>query len=110
MKKPVLEWMDDGDEFDWECMTDCFTDILTKFNPKGGWHAEVEGFGWRGISGHKDFRATTGAQFLQNILPHTECRFNIFKEKNAIKLQNYHHDSPVGNEWYTITKNNRQEA
>lgn len=89
--------------WEWECLTDDLTDKLKAINPDGHWHAEVENFGWRRLSGYSDFRAEDGKTFLQEILPNTDCTFRIFLDAgNTFKIQNFHHDSPTGNEWYTI--------
>jgi hypothetical protein len=75
---------------------------LQAINPDGHWHADVEKFGWRNLNGYKDFEADDGKTFLANILPKTDCTFNVFLEQNIIRIQNFHHDSPTGNEWYTV--------
>lgn len=89
-------------EFEWESLTDCLTETLQAMNPDGHWHADVEKFGWRNLNGYKDFEADDGKTFLANILPKTDCTFNVFLEQNIIRIQNFHHDSPTGNEWYTV--------
>lgn len=69
----------------------------------GYWHAEVKNFGWRGTSGQKVFQAKDGKELLQKTLPDTDNHFKIFNDgKRGFKIQNYHHDSPMGNEWYYI--------
>ena len=90
-------------EWEWESLLQDLTDKLNEINPDGNWHAEVENFGWRCLSGYSDFRADEGKSFLDKILPNTDCTFRVFLEAdNVIKIQNFHHDSPVGNEWHTI--------
>lgn len=90
-------------DWEWESLLQVLTDKLHDINPRGYWHAEVENFGWRRLSGYSDFRADDGKTFLQEILPNTDCTFKIFLEAgNTVKIQNFHHDSPTGNEWYTI--------
>ena len=70
------------------------------------WYAEVANFGWRSQNGSKVFKASNGTELLSEVLPNTDCTFYIHRSKdkrsNVIKIQNFHHDSPVGNEWYTI--------
>ena len=89
---------------EWECLTHALTDKLNEINPDGNWHAEAKNFGWLKLSGDKDFNAESGKTFLFEILPKTDCTFRIYTdEKDTIKIQNFHHDSPVGNEWYRIT-------
>jgi hypothetical protein len=72
-------------------------------NPGGKWHAEVKNFGWRKQSGYSDFTATDGSTFLGKILPNTDCDFTIYEYgTDGIALNNMHHDSPTGDEWYYI--------
>jgi hypothetical protein len=93
----------------WSSLTECLTETMKEVNksrfPGASmyWTATVKNFGWRGQSGYKEpFIADTGEQLLQEILPKTDCTFKIFREGNELKIQNYHHDSPCGNEWYEI--------
>ncbi|WP_404360409.1 hypothetical protein [Methylotuvimicrobium sp. KM1] len=89
-------------DFEWESLTDCLSETLQAINPDGYWHAEVEKFGWRKLNGYADFQAGNGKTFLENILPQTDCTFKVFLEQDTIRIQNAHHDSPTGNEWYTV--------
>jgi hypothetical protein len=88
--------------FEWQWLTDTLTETLNAVNPDGYWQTEVTGFGWRGQEGYKDFEAYNGSDFLKNILPETDCRFKLFLDKSIIRIRNFYHDSPTGNEWYTI--------
>jgi hypothetical protein len=58
------------------------------------------------LNGHKDFNADTGEALLRAILPNTDNKFKITQEtagdKKYLKLRNWHHDSPVGDEYYEI--------
>lgn len=109
----------DADFFslEWEFFLDGLQELLNRVNPnKHGWFVQVKNFGWRERSGHKYFRAETAAEFLNNILPETDCTFNIFLEarspelmkvwpkenQHEIRIQNFHHDSPYGKEWYYV--------
>ncbi len=89
-------------KFEWESLTNTLTETLNAVNPDGYWQAKVTGFGWRGQEGYKDFEADTGSNFLKNILLETDCSFKLFMDKSIIRIQNFHHDSPTGNEWHTI--------
>ena len=92
-------------QWEWESLTDCLTDLMKELNSTGRWRVTVENFGWQGKSGYKICDAETGRQLLEAILPQTDCTFNLFKEEDGtIKIRNWHHDSPVGNEWYTIER------
>ena len=89
--------------FAWDDLTECLTETLKDINPDGYWHAEVENFGWRNQNGYADFEATDGRTLLSNILPNTDCTFKVFLDPdNTLRIQNFHHDAPTGNEWYTL--------
>ena len=95
------------DEYEIQDMYDNFceelTEVLTEVNPDNkDWYCKAENFGWRKISGEKTFMALTGKAFLSEILPETECTFKIYEENGKIKVNNRHHDSPYGDEWYYI--------
>lgn len=106
IRKEVLE---DSDVFEraYEDLTEYLTEVMqdmTKRNYyKDRWKATVNNFGWLKQNGFKTFKAENGKELLEAILPETDCTFKIFKDgRNGIKIQNYHHDSPMGNEWYYI--------
>jgi len=86
----------------WEDCKEHLTEIIQKKNPGGYWRAEVVNFGWMEQDGYNVFSATTAAEFLRQILPRTDCTFHIFNYGRGLAIQNYHHDSPSGNEWYYI--------
>lgn len=103
--RKLLSWGDTEELFvdeEWQDLIDDLTAIMNKKNPDGYWYAEVSNFGWRGEKGSKFFHAEIGEYFLQKILPKTDCHFNIHNFGNGFAIQNYHHDSPVGNEWYYV--------
>lgn len=94
---------EDFGEIDWDVMTRELTDEMKKKNPGMEWEANVENFGWRGVGGFKPkFRAENGEDLLLKVLPKTGCSFHIFKYKDGFKIENAHHDKPVGGEWYKI--------
>lgn len=66
---------------------------------------EVKNFGWQSRSGYKYVKVMNGKDLIRSILPDTPCTYRFFKVKHGKKLamQNFHHDSPMGNEWYVIT-------
>ena len=112
--RPYLSWgFNDEDDSDpegaWDMLTEDLSELLDKINPDGYWNATVENFGWRNQSGHKFFRADNSEEFLQKLLPRTDNHFKIFKRGNVLRIQNYHHDSPTGNEWYTVKKATQKE-
>jgi hypothetical protein len=67
------------------------------------WEARVENFGWANRSGTKEFNADTGASLISSVLPDTACNFKIYEYgDDGIAIDNAHHDSPTGGEWYYI--------
>ena len=92
----------------WEDLTEILTEWM---GDDEYWHCEVENYGWDNRCGWRDFRATDGATLLREMLPDTECTFKIWKddEKRQLRVQNFHHDSPVGNEWYTLTPKDEED-
>jgi len=100
----LMEWDgSDDDPMAWDDFMMELDTLLDDRNPSRKWFAKVKGFGWRNLDGHKRFEAKDANDFLNEILPKTECHFKIFEYgKDGIAIQNYHHDSPVGNEWYYV--------
>jgi len=78
------------------------TEILHRKNKAGYWRAEVSNFGWQGKSGSAVFEITNGAELIQQVLPKTDCTFKVYNYGKGIAIQNWHHDSPMGNEWYYL--------
>lgn len=89
-------------EWQWEALCDCLTELMAR-NPHGGWKAEVNNFGWRSLNGSKLFHADTGKDLLGEVLPKCDCTFKVFRYGRGLAINNAHHDSPTGNEWYYIT-------
>jgi hypothetical protein len=113
----LLSWgfneTDDGaDEFEWDCLCDELTEVMQKINKGGKWFCTVENFGWQSRSGYKTFVAEKGLNLLSQILPSTDCHFRIFMEGKGFgryfKIQNFHHDSPTGAEWYVVRRWNAE--
>lgn len=100
--KCLIQYMDDKCDFD-DFLYELDT-LLQKKNPNGYWYAEVKNFGWLNQSGHRYLKATDGKTFLRQILPDTDCHFKVYAYPNGLAIQNYHHDSPTGNEWYYVVK------
>jgi len=98
----------------WEFFCDDLTYTMKEITKRNAypdrWKASVEGFGWRNLDGAKTFEAETAAELLREILPKTDCTFKIFRERNRLKIQNWHHDSPMGNEWYYIQPMTKKEV
>jgi hypothetical protein len=105
--KKLLIWDDlETDEIntseEWDVLITELTVIIQKKNPSGNWHAEVKNFGWQALNGYQDFNTVDGREFLRKILPKTDCKFNVFNYGRGLAIQNFHHDSPTGKEWYYI--------
>lgn len=90
-------------DMEWESLCDCLTELMNRINPDGSeWRVDVRDFGWQKQNGHKVFSADDGQNFLWAILPRTECTFKIYDRQDHIAIDNAHHDSPMGGEWYYI--------
>jgi hypothetical protein len=86
----------------WADLKDALTEILQQKNRAVYWQARVRNFGWRSLDGSKYLQADRGLEFLREILPNADCHFRIFDYGRGLAIQNFHHDSPVGNEWYYV--------
>jgi hypothetical protein len=89
---------------EYDDLCDYLTETLKRLSPDGYFKVEMKNFGWQARSGYKYLQATTGKELLEKILPKTDCTFKIFKVKHGkmLAIQNFHHDSPVGAEWYVV--------
>jgi len=77
--------------------------IEQKFSKNNYWvFARVKNFGWNNSDGQKVCQLQNGIDVINKILPQTDCTFKIFNFGKGIAIQNWHHDSPIGNEWYYI--------
>jgi len=112
MDKAIMEWDtsemgEDDVDWMWDDFVENLTYVMKKKNYrnyyKDKWMADVRGFGWRCLDGYKRVTAETGKELLREILPKCDCTFKIFDDgRTGLKIQNFHHDSPTGNEWYYI--------
>jgi len=94
-------------QFEWDCLCDELTEIMSRINPDGRWYCEVSNFGWRHLDGHCRFKAESGRVFLQAVLPKTDCTFKLYDRGSHIVVDNAHHDAPCGGETYTIEPDKR---
>ena len=102
--EPILEFDScEADEFTMDDLLDELTIVIEKLNPDGFWSGQVKNFGWMNQHGTNHFMALSGIELLSSILPKTDCTFKIFQEEGVLKIQNWHHDSLTGNEWYVLT-------
>ncbi len=98
-------------EDEWESLCEYLTEVMVKKNKHlPYWKADVNGFGWRSLDGQKYFKAETGSELLQAILPKTDCTFWIYGERGGLAIENCHHDQPMrGQEWYHIRPATQEE-
>lgn len=101
--------------WEWEYLCEALTELMKKISYRNYydhyyWYAEVVNFGWRSQSGDNYFKAETGEELLRAILPKTNCTFRIYRESNRLSIQNFHHDSPVGKEWYHVRAMDKAEV
>jgi len=91
-------------DWEWECLTNELGELLGAINTEGVWKARVENFGWQEKDGETKFKSSEGEEFLRVLLPNCDCTFfiHVYVENESIGLaiQNFHHDSPTGREWY----------
>ncbi len=93
-------------ESEWDSVCECLTELMTKINPNSyRWRADVSNFGWRKQDGYKSFKAEDGKKLFQEVLPNTECTFEVWYEEGdeEFAITNRHHDSPCGGERYVIS-------
>lgn len=65
--------------------------------------AEMYNFGWRSTDGFKPLWVETGQALLGKVLPDTENYFDVYAYgDDGLAINNRHHDSPRGREWYYI--------
>ena len=100
----LVDGMEDyNDELEFKMsVEEPLTELLRRKNRDGYWVGEVKNFGWRSQSGAGFFRLDSAKDIFQKVLPQTDCHFRVFNYGKGIAIQNYHHDSPVGNEWYYL--------
>lgn len=98
-------------EFEWECFVDSLTELMREVrdNRSHYWHATVENFGWNNQYGEKVFEAILGEDLLGAVLPACDCTYHVYKVDGYILIQNFHHDSPTGNEWYLLEPKKKGE-
>jgi len=96
-----------GDEDFFQIAWDGLLEELTEWmNGHHSYRCEVENYGRRKLNGQTllQLREPVGAALLSMVLPHTSCTFNIWRAKDRLSIQNFHYDSPTGDERYTVIK------
>lgn len=92
----------------WDDLLEYLHEKLEEMFPEGFYEARVKNFGWRSTSGSQVFqlKSNDAQEFLRKILPNTDCTFYIYEYKagtrKGLAINNFHHDSPTGAEWYYI--------
>ena len=92
-------------QWHWDEVVEYLSELMSEKQKKYDgvyWKATVKNFGWRNSDGYKYFKAEDGEEFLREILPICDCTFHIFNWKNGFCIRNWHHDSPMGNEYYYV--------
>ena len=73
--------------------------------------------GWRHRLGYKyidcenknlRLGSCDAGRFLREILPDTDCTFQIYEDGRYLRIKNYHHDAPTG-ETYLCTPCSEEE-
>jgi len=97
-------WESDICQFEWEYLAEYVTELMKERGmDEEPIYCEVANFGWRGINGQQVFYAENGPEFLKAILPDTNNTFHIYEYSDGLAINNFHHDSPIGREWYYAT-------
>ncbi len=97
--KLILEGTNCCEDYEWEDLN--YMVPGTKFKT-GHFYCEVNGFGWRSLDGEKYCKADNMVKLLCEVLPKTECNFKIYNYGRGLAINNTHHDSATGAEWYYI--------
>ena len=95
----LIEGSNSCGDYEWEVLLWELDGLLENKGNDYGWKCSVKNFGWRNLSGYSKFQFKNGLDFLQKVLPRTDCNFTIYDDGKGFKMQNAHHDSPTGNEW-----------
>ncbi len=82
---------EDNQDSSWENVLYELNKLMEKFNTSD-WNVDGENLGWRGISGKATIHATDAKELLREILPKTDCSFEIYDKKDHITIINSHHD------------------
>jgi hypothetical protein len=97
---------DCGDDWD-DNMQDLENLLIEMWGmPKPSWNikAEVNNFGWMNRDGQLEAEVKTASDMMIKILPNTSCSFKIHRlGRKGLAIENFHHDKPMGGEWYYIT-------
>jgi hypothetical protein len=91
-----LDW-----DWEWEYLKNEVTELMARFKTTY-WKVKVKNFGWKKVSGSLEVEASDFAELAGKILPHTENWFKVYDRGDHIAINNNHHDSPCGDEWYEI--------
>lgn len=97
----------DDVEMSWIYVMDDLGRFLMKWNHNGEFFATGTGLGWMKRSGTKSFQIDMdgeaediGEEFIRQLLPKTECTWNMKVVDNKLVIINSHHDAM--NEVYEV--------
>jgi hypothetical protein len=95
----------DGHQWAWESFCEDLTNLMETVNPGEPkvWRVNMRGFGWMKEDSDGTVTANDGEELRQKVLPNTDCHFRVYKEGRGIKINNSHHDAPMGGEVYYLT-------
>jgi hypothetical protein len=85
----------------WDDLCEALGEMLEEKSPDGLFYVTGRNMGWQHRSGYKVIETSDGAEFLQKLLPKTDCTFRIFDLGDELSIWNAHHDAPTG-EGYSV--------
>jgi len=86
----------------WDDEMNYLSGILAEKSPSGCWKGSMKNFGWRSQDGQGFFQVKNAQELIEKVLPHTDCHFFVYEYGKGIAINNFHHDSPTGAEWYYL--------
>ena len=103
IRKDIIDdccWLD----FEREYYNEHLTEILKEKGKEDcAWGISVKGFGWSNSSGKDCAIIEDADDFWKKVLPDCQCTWKMYATDEGLKVRNWHHDSPMGNEYYYLT-------
>ena len=88
---------------EWDQLLEDLQEKMDEYNPDGkDWFIRGENLGWQNRSGTMRVGENKAQAFLWKFLPDTDKTFKIWidDEKRAFSITCWHHDSPMGEQYY----------
>lgn len=79
---------------------DELTQIMDKKRNTGYWKANGTNMGWTHADGFKYFKADTGKELLDAVLPKTDCTVRVYRQPRGFEMIVSHHDAPTGERYF----------